>query len=153
MKRCFKCGETKPLDDFYKHKMMADGHLGKCKDCSKSDAKLYREAKLDYCRAYDAWRYENDPRAKERNKRYSQTERGKETIRLNKKKWMANNPDKRAAHVILNNAVRGGRVHKPSHCSVCGNDHKIIHGHHDDYAKPLDVVWCCPSCHKNIHDN
>jgi hypothetical protein len=37
MKRCFKCGKLKPLDDFYKHMAMKDGHLGKCKTCTKLD--------------------------------------------------------------------------------------------------------------------
>ena len=28
-KKCFKCGCSKQLKDFYKHKDMADGYLGK----------------------------------------------------------------------------------------------------------------------------
>jgi len=39
MKVCFKCGIEKPLSDYYKHKQMGDGHLNKCKTCTKNDTK------------------------------------------------------------------------------------------------------------------
>ena len=36
-KRCSKCGETKPLADFYKDKKATDGHQSWCKRCVSLD--------------------------------------------------------------------------------------------------------------------
>lgn len=36
-KPCFKCTVEKPIEQFYKHAKMGDGHLGKCKECTRAD--------------------------------------------------------------------------------------------------------------------
>lgn len=38
-KTCFRCKTIKPLTEYYKHPKTADGHLGKCKECTKTDNK------------------------------------------------------------------------------------------------------------------
>ena len=34
-KKCFKCEKTLPIDEFYVHPQLSDGHLNKCKSCGK----------------------------------------------------------------------------------------------------------------------
>lgn len=55
-------------------------------------------------------------------------------------------PEQGRASNAVRYALRTGRLHwKP--CEVCGSDY-WVDAHHDDYAKPLDVVWLCRKHHR-----
>lgn len=45
---------------------------------------------------------------------------------------------------------RKGYPHPPEHCEGC-DCARTLHGHHDDYAKPMDVIWLCAPCHMARH--
>ncbi len=55
-KACFKCLCVKPLEAFYKHARMRDGHLNKCMDCTKRDSLAHRLENIDKYRSYDRMR-------------------------------------------------------------------------------------------------
>lgn len=144
MKTCFKCGLLKPLDEFYKHPKMADGHLGKCKYCTKSDSanqhkKIMSTPSLTI---------------KER-------ERGRVKSRLQRiaglaspqkpetgKRWGENHPNKKKAHALVASAVRSGKLIKMP-CEKCGSEN--TQAHHEDYDKPLCVNWLCVRHHADRH--
>jgi len=56
-----------------------------------------------------------------------------------------NTPEKLAAR----RAVRG--MERPTECERCDEPYGRIEAHHEDYSKPLEVVWLCISCHRVAH--
>lgn len=141
---CKVCGVTSDVAEFYA------GVGSRCKECHKSAVRKNRHDKAEYYKKYDADRYQNDPNVKERHRRYAKTEAGKIAFRKARQKWVEASPQKRAAHVLLNNSIRDGKVQKPENCEVCGSTGRI-EGHHHDYTKPLDVKWLCRKCHVDEH--
>lgn len=57
------------------------------------------------------------------------------------------------AHRAVQRAFRDGGMAKPNACERCGQETpaRLLSGHHDDYDKPLDVVWLCGACHYRHH--
>jgi len=134
MKTCFKCNLDKPLVDFYKHSEMADGYLGKCKECAKLDANKHRNDNLEKIRAYD----------KERSKN---PERQKLNV-LTNKIWRSKDKRRVKCHNAVARAIKSGTLTKKP-CVKC--DNKVSLAHHEDYDNPLDVIWFCEPCHKQRH--
>jgi hypothetical protein len=141
-KACFKCHTTQPLGEFYKHSEMADGHLNKCKDCTRADVFSNRTAKLDYYRAYDRVRYAHHG--------YRGTA-SDEAQRRGSRAYRARHPDRRRAHLAVQCAVRRGDIKPPKACSGCRRKGIKLHAHHEDYSKPLKVTWLCHKCHCETH--
>jgi len=65
-----------------------------------------------------------------------------------KRAWLLKNKHKRKAHRAVEYARKVGWLTKLP-CHVCKNPN--THAHHDDYDRPLDVIWLCPQCHKDRH--
>lgn len=133
-KECFKCKSVKPLTEFYKHSRMADGHLNKCKECAKNDVSNNRNQNLEKYRAYD-------------RARGKIPERIKANTEINRA-WRAEDKRRQAAHIAVAKAIRtGSLVRNP--CIRCGETKSVAH--HEDYDKPLEVMWLCQPCHKQRH--
>lgn len=129
-KRCFKCARTQPLTEFYAHPGMADGHLGKCRTCTRLDARDNYARRRPHYQAYD----------RARNTR-------PERLAL-RRRYRIQNPEKIRAHQLLNEALRIGAVRRQP-CEVCGS--RRVDAHHDDYAQPLTVRWLCRRDHTRVH--
>jgi len=133
-KKCFKCQIIKPLTEFYKHSEMADGHLNKCKECTKNDANKHRFKNLEKIRAYD-------------RERAKIPERIKATTEITRA-WRAEDKKRSIAHNAVSRAIRNGSLFRLP-CIRCGEKKSVAH--HEDYDKPLEVMWLCQSCHKQRH--
>lgn len=146
MKVCFRCLQAKNLSDFYKHPSTADGHLNKCKECTKADAQRYRMENLERVRAYDRARGSRPERVAAR-KEYSQTLEGRLAHARANEKWQVANAVRRRASHLVAKAIRTGKL-TPEPCFICGEK---AHAHHPDYSRPLSVTWLFPEHHKAAH--
>ena len=133
-KQCFKCGEVKEIDDFYKHPEMSDGHVGKCKECNKADVSKNYAAKREQYAEYERKRYQ-EPKRHAMSLEYARRRRIVHAV-----KYHANSK--------TGNAIRDGKlVRQP--CEVCGCEK--VQAHHEDYTKPLNVEWLCRKHHLAKH--
>lgn len=121
--QCKACSVDKHENDFYANDTT-------CKDCRKARVKQNRLANIDYYRAYD--RLRGNRQGIEYTREYRKENRGK---------YQATNK--------VNNALRDKRLERKP-CEVCGTTTRV-HGHHDDYSKPLDVRWLCAAHHRQWH--
>ena len=105
-KTCMKCGKLLPIDEFYKHPQMGDGHLNKCKECCRSDTIQNRRKRIEHYREYDRSR-SSLPHRRKLRKQFLQYQEAIE-------------PEKSKARTAAGNALRDGRIRKEP-CYFCGS--------------------------------
>lgn len=77
-KNCTKCGETKPLSDYYGDTRATDGRTSRCIACARLAGKAYREANAEKVRQKNAKHYAEN----------------KERYRVAHAAWRNNNPER-----------------------------------------------------------
>ncbi len=138
-KYCYKCQSTKSVELFGKRTREKDGLRQECKECFKKFTKAKYKKTANYRKAHTrnmSRKYHKDPIFRAERIAYF-----KERRRLFPERDKASRKVKKAI-------VAGKLVRLP--CTKCGNPKS--HGHHEDYSKPLEVVWLCASCHMRMHE-
>jgi hypothetical protein len=120
MKKCFECGNEKPLDGFYKDRSKRDGLQSRCKSCTASRDRDSLENNRARKQAY--------------RKIYNKLPHQKEA----QSEWRAANKKKIRAHRILHSAIAAGKISPWSVCAIPECDEKP-EAHHPSYDLPLDV--------------
>lgn len=162
-KECEFKGEPQPFSNFHKNKSKKDGLQFHCKSCralftKSNQAKLKEKQRKHYIKnkktiraKQKIYNEENKEKIQAQHQIYRKTPKGKGVGRKSEKKYKKNNQEKYKAHNLLWSAVLTRKIIKPKFCSICRRGDCIIDGHHEDYSKPLEVIWCCRICHKKIH--
>jgi hypothetical protein len=142
IKTCKDCGQRKIETAFYWYKK-SQSRFSSCKECTKERVRNHRAENIEAIRAYDRERGllpERKARVKANAHKYKRLP----------STWREKHKEKYKAHIAVNNALRTGQLVRPKNCERCGGTY-ALHGHHEDYNKPLEVNWLCRFCHGERH--
>lgn len=149
MKTCSKCGVEKDISFFVKNKGCKDGTENRCLFCYKKYIEKYRSKNKNRINKYHKqYRAKNQSRVREIHKKYRRSESARKLANIRNKGLREKYPEKFKARAKLNYAIKMGRITRLP-CSICGNEKS--EAHHEDYSKPLDVVWLCRKHHYEHH--
>jgi len=149
MKRCYKCGQVKPLLAFTKNRTRRDGVQAECRECRKIAASLYWGTHKVERAAYQVTYYvKHKEQCEETKRRYRKTPKGRATLKAIKTAYRINYPLKEQCHSQFYHAITAGKIARQPCINGCEGK---AEGHHSDYTKPFDVLWLCRPCHNAWH--
>lgn len=118
-----------------------------CKKClSLYDKK--RANKPSRVKAREVYAKTDQGKAAKYKARKKWANNNKDKVYIASRKYADNNPKKRKACGLVGYAIEMDMLQKKP-CELCGCEK--VHGHHDDYDKPLDVRWLCSAHHRLWH--
>lgn len=131
MKKCNRCQETKPFNEFHKNKVFQDGYAHYCKLC-RSEYNKKDSRRKEYDKEY---RSNNKDQLKQCKKNYY--ENNKEDISLRMKQWYQDTKEKR-------NTYYRERRQKNINVRIKDNCSRRINGaiKNSKSNKTLDLVGC-----------
>ena len=182
MKKCYLCKKEKDESEFYKNKAKSSGLADGCKDCQKERSKIFKEKnpeiikerkRDEYCRnrdkyldGYREYYKKNRETMILQNREYSRKEENKDKARIRNREFKRRKRElikakllieedykkrQRSAQDKVSYALKTGKLIKPEKCEKC-SEIKPLQGHHEDYKKPLEVMWLCYKCHCQQHN-
>ena len=151
MKTCSKCNQDLPIECFGANRSTRDTLQYWCRSCCAKYRAKNGAANAEYAKR---WRRDNPDKAaaiaqnwRDKNPNYYNL--NKERISLTHRACRARHRDRYLARAAVSHAKANGTL-QPQPCEACGSTREI-HAHHEDYSKPLDVVWLCGKHHRARH--
>ncbi len=136
--KCGSCLIEKEDKCFYKDASRSNGLSCHCKDCIREQQRKSREADPEAARRKNRLRYH----------RVKLTPQYRIRITRKQKLRRAVHPDKYKARRKVMHEIEMGRMVRG--VCACGSTENI-QAHHEDYSKPMEVVWMCAVCHRKHH--
>ena len=147
---CKKCSKLKSADSFGLSSKAKSGFRSTCRECEAAAArhryatdKEFRKKAIEKATLYQRAGFQRDY-SREYQDKHKTTPKRTNSTEVNRK-HNAKYPEKFKARTALRSAMlRGDLVKAP--CLICGKAES--EAHHQDYSKPLEVMWFCKLHHR-----
>lgn len=137
-KQCSRCGQAKGVISFTRNRSQPDGLENWCRDCRNTAERGRYHGSLDAARSA----------GREKQRRLRRNGDYRPVKRARRWKNVGLSRERERIYALVARAVKCGKIAKRP-CETCGDPK--VKAHHDDYSRPLDVMWLCEIHHRAVH--